>query len=78
MARKITQVCFTYACPDGMWLRFDDGSSTWSHFTAIVRTYGQAEYDRLHKIAYANGMTGMWYNARNGGNVYANGQEVNA
>jgi hypothetical protein len=78
MARTITQVNFTFALPDGLWLKFDDGSSTWSHYTAIIKAHGKAEYDRLKKIAYANGMTGMWYNARNGGNVYANGQEVNA
>jgi hypothetical protein len=78
MDRTITQVNFTYACPDGMWIRRADGTSTWMHFDSLLKEVGASELARLHKIAHHNGWTGMWYNARNGGNVYANGREVNA
>lgn len=77
-ARKITAVNFTYAFADGLWVRREDGSSTWLHFDALTREVGATEAARLRKVAYANGMTGMWYNAANSRNCYVNGELVNA
>ena len=78
MTRTITQVCFSYANDGGLSVRYDDGTQEWLTFAQIEKAYGPGHCSVLYKRAYANGMTGMWYNARNGGNVYANGQEVNA
>jgi len=75
---KITAVNFTYALADGLWVRREDGSSTWLHFDSLIREVGATEAERLRKIAYANGWTGMWYNYANGRNCYVNGQLVNA
>jgi hypothetical protein len=77
-ASKITAVNFTYACPDGLWVRREDGSSTWLHAGQLMKEVGESEMGRLLKIAHANGMTGMWYSATNGRNCYVNGQLVNA
>ena len=62
----------------GLSVRYSDGTQEWVPFSQLTAALGQAEVSRLYKIAYHGGMTGMWYNASNGGNVYANGQEVNA
>jgi len=74
---NITRVNFTYAINGGMWIERADGYREWMTFEAIADEIGRCEADRLSHIAYANGMTGMWYNAANGRNVYVNGQEVN-
>lgn len=76
-AKKITQVNFTWALPGGLWVKYEDGSTEWVSGETLVASYGEAEVARLSKIAHHGGMTGMWYNAGNGGNVYANGKEVN-
>ena len=61
MTATISKVCFTYAITDGMWIEWSDGSRNWESTGQIVRAVGKAEADQLFKIAYANGMTGMWY-----------------
>jgi hypothetical protein len=78
MARTITQVCYSYANDNGLAVRYEDGTQEWLSFAEIEKAYGPGHCSVLYKIAFHGGMTGMWYNARNGGNVYANGQEVNA
>jgi hypothetical protein len=77
-ASKIIAVNFTYACPDGLWVRREDGTSTWLHAGQLIKEVGERECSRLVKVAMANGMTGMWYNATNGRNCYVNGELVNA
>lgn len=74
---KIVAVNFTFAIPGGMWVRRENGSNNWQSFAEIAKELGQTEMERLFGIAYANGMTGMWYNATNGKNCYENGQLVN-
>ena len=78
MDRTITQVNFTWSIPGGLWVRRGSEQGEWIDMESLVAEVGAAEARRLQDVAYHNGMTGMWYNARNGGNVYANGQEVNA
>lgn len=78
MVSPITQVNFTFALPGMLWIKREDGSRECVDHIALVEEVGEVEAARLNKVAYHNGMTGMWYNARNGGNVFVNGQEVNA
>lgn len=75
---KIIAVNFTFACPGGMWVRRENGDSTWLPSAALLAEVGEVEFARLNSIAHANGMTGMWYNATNGRNCYVNGELVNA
>ena len=75
---RIIEVNVSFAIPDGMWVKFDDGSVTWLHFKELDKLVGKKECDRLYRIAYHNGMTGMWYHAANGQNVYVDGVAVNA
>lgn len=77
IAKKITQVNFTWALPGGLWVKYEDGSKEWISYADFVAQHGQDKAAELNKIAHHGGMTGMWYNAGNGGNVYANGKEVN-
>ena len=74
---RITRVNFTYAIDGGLWIEREDGSRRWETFASITAEHGEQEAGRLRKIAYADGMTGMWYNADNGRNVFVNGEEVN-
>jgi len=74
---RITRVNFTYAITGGMWIEREDGSCNWESFESLNAEHGPEETGRLLAIASPNGMTGMWYNADNGRNVYVNGKEVN-
>lgn len=81
----IVAVNFTFACPGGLWVRREgrmtsDGfkqETQWVPDSQLIKEVGEQEAKRLHKVAYANGMTGMWYNAENGRNCYVNGVLVN-
>ena len=74
---EIAQVNFTWALPGGMWIRRDDGTTTWVSFLELDLEVGKDEAERLFVIAKQGGMTGMWYNARNGRNVYTSGVCMN-
>lgn len=63
----ITQVNFSWAIPGGLWVRRANGQQDWIDIESLVLEVGAAEAKRLQDVAYHNGMTGMWYNARNGG-----------
>lgn len=77
-SKKIVAVNFTFAMPGGMHVRYEDGSQEWLTFSQIEKAYGPGHCSVLYKRAYANGMTGMWYNAANGRNCYVDGVLVNA
>lgn len=77
MKAEITRVCFTYALPGGMWIERVSGDRSWETFEAIAAEVGHPKAEQLKHIATHHGMTGMWYNAKNGRNVYVNGIEVN-
>ena len=74
---KITRVNFTCVIAGGMWLELANGSRRWEANESIIKEVGKDEFERLLKIAMHDGMTGMWYNADNGRNVFDNGLEVN-
>lgn len=74
---RIARVNFTYAIPGGMWVERCNSCREWLTFEAIAAEVGRCEADRLSHIATRGGMTGMWYNADNGQNVYVDGKEVN-
>jgi len=75
--KAIAAVNFTYAIPGGMWVRREDGAVEWMTHSAIEDEVGGSQGRRLFGFAYANGMTGMWYDARNGRHCYENGTLVN-
>jgi hypothetical protein len=63
MKIAINRVNFTFALPDGMWIEYENGERDWKSFSQLQQEVGQAEFQRLYHIAYANGWTGMWYAA---------------
>ncbi len=55
---SIAQFNFTYAIPDGAWLKDDTGLMEWVPFSEIVKQLGQLWLDRqLRKQGW---MTGCW------------------
>lgn len=61
MNAKITEVNFTFALDGGMWVKRENGRVAWESFESLAAQMSEAEFDRLWKIAYHNGWTGMWY-----------------
>jgi len=80
----IVAVNFTFSLAGGMWVKREkrltsDGEkqvTEWVSFEQLTSEVGERETYRLYRIAYHNGMCGMWYSSKTGNNCFENGSLV--
>lgn len=71
---RIIRVNFTFSLEGGLWVYRENGRSGWITWAALLSEVGHEEKERLANIAYANGMTGMWYDTETGRNSCVDGE----